>query len=84
MKDKIYIDKDKLIDSIYNDINKDKELTLNKKLIEEVIQSQSQFTTDKIHDGGFEVIIWKGMGKFVPNFNTLRKILKRKNNEQSN
>lgn len=79
MKDKIYIEKEDIVNHVYDNINETRDVTASKALIESVVQSQSNFTTDKIHEGTFEAINWKGMGKFIPNFNTLRKILKAKN-----
>ena len=78
MSDKIYINKDKTIDYIYDSVNKDRELTISKSLIKEVIESQNEFTLDKIEEGTYETITWKWMGKFEVNFNKLKKLLKHK------
>jgi hypothetical protein len=63
-----HINKEVIVNHIYEVINKDREVSIPKKLIAEIVKSQSDFTLDKIHSGSFETIIWKGMGKFAPNF----------------
>jgi len=77
MSDKIYVSKEKTIDHIYNIINENREVTISKSLIEEVINTQNKMTVDKISEGTFETIVWKGMGKFAVNFEKVKKLIKK-------